>query len=366
MMTFLSRGCIMQWLAVLALSGISCGDSGSTLILSVSGLTDDIRILRLAGMLGTSQTLHEYNAASLIGLNLPQGARGEITLSVSGLTDSRCLVASGQGRAVASGQRRLDVNVQLTQCSSGSGCCSQTCKQSNPAQDCGECGPTCAPGPVVDMGGMPSDLALPASDMAGQPNDMSQVIVGNIGQPCTIDIECTVGPSPKCWKNYVLNNVANPPTLGGYCSSTCTTDAQCGIGNRCVDLGPGGFCLASCSNATTCRHPGYACSYYDTEGICFPNSRLDCDPRAATGACRERDTGKAGGCLRQAYENQGICAASCTVGPGTCTAISGYSRQCIYLDATKTTAMDIWKGAICFQSPATPHNAGDPCTLLNN
>lgn len=224
--------------------------------------------------------------------------------------------------------------------------------------------------PPVDMSGMRPDLATPVDmsmtgvDMAGSA-DMAMTATGGIGDPCTDDTSCKVGPAPKCWKANVLNNTANPPTPGGYCSAACTADAQCGTGNRCVNLGPGSFCLAGCSNATTCRHPGYACSYYDTAGICFPDTRLDCDPKAAMGACTEAGTGKAGGCLRQAYENKGICSASCTVGPGTCAALGGINRQCIYLDATKTTAMDNWKGALCVQSPATPLNPGDACRFLN-
>lgn len=233
-------------------------------------------------------------------------------------------------------------------------------------------------GMPIDMSGMTGDMAMTPVDMAGMRPDMSGMptdmatgadmgmpMSGGIGDPCTDDTGCKVGPSPKCWKSNVLNNTSNPPTPGGYCSAACTADAQCGAGNRCVNLGPGSFCLAGCSNATTCRHPGYACTYYDTAGICFPDSRLDCDPKAAMGACTEAGTGKAGGCLRQAYENKGTCAASCTVGTGTCAAMAGVNRQCIYLDSTKTTAMDNWKGAICIQSPATPLNAGDPCTFLN-
>jgi hypothetical protein len=213
---------------------------------------------------------------------------------------------------------------------------------------------------------MPGDMAMSMRDMAMPPGDMAMGTGGGIGDPCTDDTGCKVGPAPKCWKNNVLNNTANPPTPNGYCSAACTADTQCGSGNRCVNLGPAGsYCLAGCGNATTCRHPGYACTYYDMAGICFSDSRLDCDPKAAMGACTEGGTGKAGGCLRQAYENKGICSASCAVGSGTCAALGGTSRQCIFLDTTVSPAMDSWKGPICVQSPATPLNAGDPCMYLN-
>ena len=132
-----------------------------------------------------------------------------------------------------------------------------------------------------------------------------------------------------------------------------------------MNLGAGNYCLAGCANATTCRHPGYACQYYATAGICFPDPRLDCDPKASMGACTETGTGVAGGCLRQAYENKGICSAGCTLGTA-CTARSGVNRQCIFLDTTRSTAMDAWKGLICVQSPAMPLNPGDVCIYLND
>jgi hypothetical protein len=225
-------------------------------------------------------------------------------------------------------------------------------------------GPVDLARPPVDLSGPSLDLALPV-DMSMSPGDMAHG-AGAIGAPCTDDASCSGGPAPKCWKNNILNNTANPATPGGYCSSTCTSDAQCGAGNSCVNLGPGSYCLAGCNNATTCRHPGYACTYYGPAGVCFPDARLDCDPKAAMGACTETGTGKPGGCLREAYENKGVCSASCTVGAGTCGALGGVNRQCIFIDTTTMTSMDNWKGPICVQSPATPVPAGGMCTFLND
>ena len=230
-------------------------------------------------------------------------------------------------------------------------------------------GPSDMPRP--DMPG-PTDMAtstdLPRTDMTPS-SDMSSSGdmaggSGGIGDPCTADTGCKKGPTPTCWKSNVLNNPMNPATPSGYCSSECTSDAACGAGARCVSLGMKSYCLASCNNATTCRKPGYACSYYDTAGVCFPDTIFDCNTKAAT--CTESGSGKMGGCIRQAYEDKGTCAASCTAGSGTCASVGTTKRQCIYLDATRPPNSDAWKGLICLESPATAVMPGGSCSYLND
>ncbi|MFO0575945.1 MAG: hypothetical protein U1A78_18250 [Polyangia bacterium] len=227
---------------------------------------------------------------------------------------------------------------------------------------------------MTDMGGARDMSTPPPSDMGGArdmstppPSDGGMMMMGAIGAPCTDDTQCSAGPMPKCWKSNVLNNTSNPATPGGYCSSSCTSDSQCGSGGRCVDFGPGGKnCLAGCSSATACRKPGYACRFYETAGVCYPDSVFDCDP-STTGACTEAGTGKAGGCMRGAYENKGSCIASCTVGTGTCAAgAGGVKRQCIYVDTTVGTFKDKWKGPTCLDSPASPVMPGGACSYTND
>lgn len=240
--------------------------------------------------------------------------------------------------------------------------------------------------PPGDMAMPPGDMAMPPGDMTMPPGDMARPDgggpvdmtvppgdmarpdggggAGGIGAPCTADTDCKAGPTPSCWKSNVLNNTMNPATPGGYCSSECTSDAACGAGARCVSLGMKSYCLASCNNATTCRHPGYACSYYDTAGVCFPDTIFDCSPKTAS--CTEAGTGKMGGCIRQAYEDKGTCAASCTAGTGTCASVGSTKRQCVYLDTTKSPPNDAWKGLICLESPATAVTPGGACTYVND
>lgn len=235
--------------------------------------------------------------------------------------------------------------------------------------------PTDGPGPV-DMTGLdagPVDMTTPPTDGPRPdlatvpdltpPSDMTGG-AGAIGDPCTADAGCKKGPTPVCWKANVLNNATNPATPGGYCSSECTSDAACGAGARCVSLGAKSYCLASCNNATTCRKPGYACAYYDTAGVCFPDPIFDCSTKVAT--CTEAGTGKMGGCVRQAYEDKGTCAASCTAGTGTCASLGTTKRQCVYLDTTRPPNSDAWKGLICLESPATAVMPGGSCNFVND
>lgn len=243
--------------------------------------------------------------------------------------------------------------------------------------------------PPADMLPPPADMAMPMSDMASM-NDMSMGDMamsmsdmastsdmakpgsdggtgGHIGDPCSDTPDCRSGPGPVCWKTTVLDQMGAPKTPGGYCSSTCTMDADCGAGNSCVDFGMAGqFCLRGCGDATTCRHPGYACLFYGMAGLCYPDDIYDCNPKAPMGLCTESGTMKAGGCLRQAFEDKGTCNAVCDVGAGTCPMLGGTSRQCVFYDATKDGFMDPFKGLFCVASPAMPKMAGDPCVYLND
>lgn len=222
--------------------------------------------------------------------------------------------------------------------------------------------PTDMPKPT-DMITPPADMSTPA-DMTTPPTDGGTGMAG-IGDPCTADGDCKVGASPTCWKSNVLNNTANPATTGGYCSAKCTADADCGSGNKCIAFGPTDkYCLKGCADATTCRHPGYACAFIGS-GVCYPDSIYDCDPTAGTGTCTEAGSGKAGGCLRQAYENKGVCQASCTIGAGTCADLGGRKRQCIYYDMTRDGFSDTYKGLICAQQVASPKATGAMCSYLN-
>ena len=221
--------------------------------------------------------------------------------------------------------------------------------------------------PPVDMTTPPVDMTMPPRDMAmpgdmSMPGDMASPM-GRIGDPCTADSACMGGPTPKCWKTNVLDSPMAPPTPNGYCTSACTADSDCGSGARCVSIGTAKYCLAACNNATTCRKPGYACSFV-AGGVCFPDTIYDCDPKSPMGTCTEPGTMKAGGCIRGAYEDKGNCQATCTVGTGTCAdRPMGVKRQCVFYNGQANG--DAFKGALCYTSVPTPKMPGTACTYVN-
>lgn len=187
--------------------------------------------------------------------------------------------------------------------------------------------------------------------------------MGKIGDPCTADTECSEGGTPVCWKTTVRDQMGAPATPGGYCSSTCTTDMDCGASGRCATVRGAKYCLAGCSDSMTCRKPGYACAYYDTTGVCFPDSIFNCDPTTGMGACTEAGTGKTGGCVRGAYEAKGTCTATCTLMAGSCVALGTTARQCVYYVAGFG---DAFSGLICMAKPPMPVAPGGMCTYAND
>lgn len=216
--------------------------------------------------------------------------------------------------------------------------------------------------PPRDMSMPPGDMSMPPRDMSMPPADMSMPM-GRIGDPCTADAGCMGGTAPKCWKTNVLDNPMAPPTPGGYCTSTCTADADCGADARCISIGTAKYCLAACNNATTCRKPGYACAFVGG-GVCYPDTIFDCNPKSPMGTCTEAGTMKAGGCVRGAYEDKGSCQATCTVGPGTCAdKPMGVKRQCVFYNGPASG--DAFKGALCYGSVASPKMPGSTCSYVN-
>src|SRR5262249_52454802 len=150
----------------------------------------------------------------------------------------------------------------------------------------------------------------------------------------------------------------------------CTSDTDCGTG-KCYANIPGAgtqsYCVARCSSASTCRHPGYSCAYDGpVGGVCWPNGNLNCDPTANAGPCdyvykaNNISNTYLGGCIRAAYENTngGICHLQCEVGTNTCPADDRLAtmpaQECNYLDTTvdsrgnPSPTGDKFKGNVCF------------------
>lgn len=248
----------------------------------------------------------------------------------------------------------------------------------------GGCGDL-TPGPEGDAGSNPgtSDGGGGGSDGGGR--DMGGGSpglnlckgAGCVGATCTRDSDCTEGSgmAAVCWRSNLRNNDKYLSTPGGYCSRPCTRDEDCGTG-RCSTI-PGeaqSFCFARCADANTCRKPGYVCLYDGPSALCYPGSNLECDPTQGSCDAKLADgTLVAGGCIRAAYENRGLCRVACQVGTRTCPAdtVQGAGnpipQHCVYLDMSRTSAGqpspngDKWRGAVCLAQGAAPKMAGQRC-----
>jgi hypothetical protein len=206
-----------------------------------------------------------------------------------------------------------------------------------------------------------ADFALPA---------------GGIGASCTLDAQCTAGMGTKsCWKNNILNDPGNLPTPGGYCTSSCTADADCAGQGTCQTIVTGKkFCLNSCVTANQCRvQDKYACFMLSkSTGYCYPSTRLTCNPTAVDGASGNGTCPGAtppSGCIRRAFENLGECLPLCQLGSGTCAATGGGLQHCVYFDATKdandVATGDKFKGLACFPLLAASKQPGDVCSYFD-
>ena len=203
---------------------------------------------------------------------------------------------------------------------------------------------------------------------------------GCIGAPCTQSVECTEGANGAavCWTGTLLNNPQLVTTANGYCSRECTTDSDCGTG-KCETL-PGvtkHYCMARCSTATTCRHPGYSCAFDGPSGgVCFPAGNFNCDPTTGDGTCEYGPSKYLGGCIRAAYENAsgGVCHLQCQVGVKTCPVDDRFGttnapkQECIFLDTTvdakgnPAATGDKYRGNACFQQAAVPLGPQQACS----
>jgi hypothetical protein len=230
-----------------------------------------------------------------------------------------------------------------------------------------------------------SDGGTTNSDMAStNPDNKLCQGAGCIGAPCTAATDCTEGANGAavCWTGTLLNNPKLITTQDGYCTRECTADTDCGTG-KCYNV-PGAapgkmYCVARCSTATTCRHPGYSCAFDGASGgICWPNGNFNCDPTSNDGSCDYGANKYLGGCIRAAYENTngGICHLQCQVGTGTCPPDDRFAsmppQECNYLDTTvdakgnPSATGDKFRGNVCFDQPASPLGPMQQCTYWSD
>lgn len=211
---------------------------------------------------------------------------------------------------------------------------------------------------LPDLSGL--DLAIPS---------------GSIGAPCAKTADCTTGKAPVCWVNNILEDPGNLRTPGGYCSSACTDDNDCGGQGLCQAItGTVKYCVAKCAFAGYCRAlEGYGCFILGkSAGYCYPASSLLCnptqiDPGTNNGTCPGADPPS--GCLRRTFEDRGECRALCQAGASTCASQNGVQQHCVYIDSTKDGSglqtRDTFKGLICLPLSKAPKSDGATCQYFD-
>ncbi len=217
------------------------------------------------------------------------------------------------------------------------------------------------------------DMGITAIDLAGA--DFS-IGPGSIGAACQGPSDCTAGMAPTCWQHSILDQPGNLPTPNGYCTSTCTTDADCGSTGVCESVlaGASKYCLRSCQVANVCRNSdGYACFILTPfTGYCYPATTLTCnptqiDPSTSNGTCPGANPASA--CVRRTFEDLGECRPLCKLGVGTCAAAGGLPQHCVFLDATKTTTgqptRDAFKGLTCFPVYTDSKKPNESCSYFD-
>ncbi|MCA9609805.1 MAG: hypothetical protein KC619_29605 [Myxococcales bacterium] len=120
----------------------------------------------------------------------------------------------------------------------------------------------------------------------------------NYGDPCGPDMPCGGG----------LACVENELYPGGYCTSTCAGDTDCGAGATCDTSTDPRVCLADCATSADCRD-GYQC----WRGSCRPLCRGDSDCGGDLATC-----GTDGTCAGAECVVDGDCGAMQMCRAGAC------------------------------------------------
>lgn len=263
----------VAWLAAALLTGANCGaPEPSTLVISVAGLSPDIKTLRLTASLAGAMTVKEYAAAPTIGLQLPASASGQVDLSLGGLGGDGCPVAIGQSSVQVNEQVRIDVTLPLmeTACSTNhlqlacsAGSCDGTCapgyndcdgnKQANGCETQGACSLSFQPVRDFAVGDGAYSLAVGDFDrdakldvaVVSQTTDVVGVLLGNgqggFASPTTYSVGAAMAP----------RSIA----VGDFTSDGKPDLAVANLGGNRVSIlqgnGTGGFSLLGTSQVGT-------------------------------------------------------------------------------------------------------------------
>ena len=121
----------------------------------------------------------------------------------------------------------------------------------------------------------PSAAAATKSEDAGMREDPAPstpargLADGIVGKPCAEASECGTG---SCLTTL---QVVNTPYPGGYCTSACGANDECGKGGICAASplpGRRGSCYLGCADDAACRE-GYVCRVVSEVGRCVPGQK---------------------------------------------------------------------------------------------
>ena len=174
-------------------------------------------------------------------------------------------------------------------------------------------------------------------------------LVGQVGGPCTMDVECESAPGvgDGLCLDAALGGIGWP--AAGYCvnkidlasadcSNGCHTDGDCGDGNVCVTVGGCNACAPACCTGGVCPAGQVCADSLIGESIgktaCLPGSSTAVDG-ATCGGFSDCAVGSI--CFVDLWENPGgaCTTVGCTVGDDT-TCATGGDGHCITLPTITT------------------------------
>ncbi len=187
-------------------------------------------------------------------------------------------------------------------CALGSTMCPNGCRNLRTDEsNCGMCGRSCGAAQSCTAGvcGGGGGCAAPRT-MCGAScvdTNIDEAHCGRCDNPCPGAESCSAGmcsmmmmmgggetgiacaDNAACGMNALGPGVCIRDFPGGYCSFDCMSDADCGMGGRCIDLGGGrgNICLKECSAGSPCRS-GQRCATAPPPNmaeVCIPDCGSD-------------------------------------------------------------------------------------------
>ena len=154
---------------------------------------------------------------------------------------------------------------------------------------------------------------------------------GVIGEACAGVYECAGGADAFCIQEA-------QGWRAGYCSASCTSNADCPAGSHCGNQNPttgAGLCVADCTGDGDCRADGYTCFDWDSSTVasteCAPGGTGDGLQGEACEGVWECDGGAGAFCVT---DDSGWPDGYCVLGGCTANADCSANAHCGFFDTT--------------------------------